>query len=261
MALINTDLARRLREGDTVFGVFLGIPSPALVEIAGLAGFDFVVVDNEHGPAGIETTEQLLRAAGAIGIPPVVRVSSHRGDEILRTLDIGASGVQVPQVNNGPQAMAVVKAAKYPPQGARGAAFSNRAAGFGFQGGLDHVKRSNEETLVIAHIETHHAVKNLDSIVRVRGIDVLFIGPNDLSFSMGFGGRPNHPEVQKTVIDCIERIHAAGLVPGVAVQGSADFRRLSEVGARYLTITAASLIGNSFKSVVTAAKGGPGGTT
>ena len=100
MKLINTDLAARLRDGNTVLGAFLGIPSPALVEIAGLAGFDFVVIDNEHGPAGIETTEQMLRAAGAVRIAPIVRVSSHRADEILRSLDIGASGVQVPQVND-----------------------------------------------------------------------------------------------------------------------------------------------------------------
>lgn len=261
MTLINTQLAHRLREGETVLGLFLNIPSPALAEMAGLAEFDFIVVDNEHGPAGIETTEQLLRAAGAAAIPPIVRVSSHRADEILRTLDVGAAGVQVPHVNTSAQAAGVVKAAKYPPQGTRGVAFSTRAAGFGFLGGLDHVRRSNEETLVVSHIETHQAVKNLDSLLRVKGIDVHFIGPNDLSFSMGYGGRPNHPEVQKTVIDCIERIAAAGAVPGVAVQGSADFRRLSEVGARYLTITAGALIGNSLKAFVTGARGGPGGTT
>src|SRR3712207_6733798 len=108
MPIFDPRMAAWLREQRTLAGLFVGIPSPALVEIAGHAGFDFVVIDNEHGPATLETTEHLIRAAHSAGIVPIVRVSTASAPEILRTLDLGASGIQVPQVNTVEQARQVV---------------------------------------------------------------------------------------------------------------------------------------------------------
>ena len=251
-AVIDGTLADGLRAQRTLLGIFVSIPSSALVEMAGYAGFDFVVIDNEHGPAGIETTEHLIRAARVAGIAPIVRVSRADPQEILRSLDIGASGIQVPQVNDAAQARLVVSAAKYPPEGNRGVAFSTRAAGWGFQGGAAHLERSNTQTRVITHVETAEAVRNLDGMLAVPGLDVVFIGPTDLSVSLGYPGRPDHPEVQRIITDCIERITAAGKTAGLMLTSPQERKTFTDLGARYLTFNVASLIGGALRHTVAA---------
>ena len=254
MSVFDGRLAAYLKDGRPLIGIFMGLTSPALVEMAGHAGFDFVVIDNEHGPAGIETTEHMIRAAGCAGIPPVVRVSGANQQEILRTLDVGAAGVQVPQVNTAEQVQLVASAARYPPLGTRGTAYSTRAAGYGFFGGAAHVRASNEQTVVITHIETMEAVRNLDAMLQVQGIDVVFIGPTDLSVSMGHAGHPGHPEVQATIADCIRRIAAAGIVPGLMVTNDEEFHRFAALGARYITVNITTIIGGGMKSVIAGTK-------
>src|SRR6476620_9663861 len=168
MKLFDTRLPGLLRGPRALLGMFVGMPAPSLVEMCGHAGFDFIIVDNEHGPAGIESTEHMLRAARGSGVIPVVRTLEA---DILRVLDIGASAIQVPQVNTAEQARRIVGAAKYPPIGMRGAAFSTRAAGYGFLAGDRHVADSNAGTAVIVMTETRGAIDNLDEILAVPGID------------------------------------------------------------------------------------------
>jgi 4-hydroxy-2-oxoheptanedioate aldolase len=255
MTMFDQRLAKDLKEQHPLTGVLIGIPSPALVEMAGLANFDFVLIDNEHGPAGVETTEHLIRAARAVGVPPVVRVSGPNQQEILRTLDLGAAGVQVPQVNTAEQAKFVVEAAKYPPMGSRGAAFMTRAAGFGFLGGRAHLEASNQQTVVITHVETVEAVQNLDAMLAVKGIDVIFIGPTDLSVSMGYPGALSHPEVQATIADCIRRIDAAGVTPGVLFTNIGEYHRYAGLGARYIVTTITGILVDGLKSTIAGTKG------
>ena len=254
MTVFDGRLPALLKEDRPLFGIFTSLPSPALVEIAGHAGFDFVVLDNEHGPAGIETTEHMIRAARCAGIVPIVRVSGANQQEILRTLDVGASGVQVPQVNTVEQARLVASAAKYPPVGSRGVAFGTRAAGFGFFGGSAYVQAANEQTVVVTHIETVEAVENLDAMLGVPGIDVFFIGPTDLSVSLGYPGNPGHPEVQSTIADCIRRIAAAGRAPGLMVANPDEFHTFAALGARYITVNIAGIIGAAMKAMVAGVK-------
>lgn len=253
MTVFDGRLAARLQQPQPVIGIFSSIPSPALVEMAGYAGFDFVVIDNEHGPAGIETTEHLLRAARGAGIPAIVRVSGANQQEILRSLDVGASGVQVPQVNTVDQARLVVSAAKYPPLGNRGVAFGTRAAGYGFYGGADYVEAANNETVVITHVETMEAVDNLGATLEIPGIDVVFIGPTDLSVSMGHPGNPGHPAVQATIADSIRRIASAGRAPGLMLTSFEQMAQYTALGARYLTVNMATIVGASLKSAVASA--------
>ncbi|MEW6661406.1 MAG: HpcH/HpaI aldolase family protein [Bacillota bacterium] len=243
-----------LRENRPLIGFFTGITSPALVEMAGHANFDFVIIDNEHGPGGIETTEHMIRAARCAGIVPLVRVSGANPQEILRTLDVGASGVQVPQVNTAEQARLVVDAVKFPPAGNRGVAYSTRAGGYGFFGGPGHIHASNEHTVVITHIETVESVKNLDAILTVKGIDVLFVGPSDLSVSMGYPGNPGHPEVQATIADCLKRIAAAGITPGVLITSKEEFHKFAALGARFMPIMATTVIAGAMKGLIAGTK-------
>jgi len=246
---IDTRLPGLLKGNQPLFGMFVGIASPALVEMCGYAGFDFVVLDNEHGPASIETTEHLIRAARCANTIPIVRTLEP---DILRILDIGASAIQVPQVNTAEQARRIVGAAKYPPMGGRGAAFSPRAAGYGFFGGAAHAKASNEGLGVILMIETREALGNLDQILAVPGIDALFIGPNDLSFSMGHGGDQKHPEVIGAIDAAITKIAGSKIAAGIMAMSLEEQQKYAGLGTRYLTTSIASVLGTALKATVAA---------
>lgn len=253
MNVIDTRMPALLRGPRPLLGMFVGPPAPSLVEMCGHAGCDFVIIDNEHGPSGIESTEHLLRAARGAGIIPIVR--TLEGD-ILRVLDIGASGIQVPQVNTPEQAARIVAAAKYPPVGTRGAAFSTRAAGFGFFAGAQHIRDSNEGTAVVIMAETRTAIGNLDAILAVKGIDAVFFGPNDLSFSLGHPGEMRHPEVVGAIEHGIARALAAGVAPGVLALDPADFHRWHQAGARYIPMVLTGLLAGALRTTVAAVRAG-----
>lgn len=194
---LDTRLRTALQSGQTLHGIFCGLPLPALIEMSAFAGFDFVVIDNEHGMAGFETTEHLLRAARASGIAPIVRCFEA---DIPRVLDAGASGVQIPMVQSPEQAQRLVHSVRYPQPGAmpgqlgmRGSAFSTRAAGYGAFGGPGHTARSNASVACIAMIETPQAVACAGEIAAIPGIDAVFIGPTiwPTPWAMKIAGKKN----------------------------------------------------------------------
>ena len=215
-----------------------------------LAGFDFVVLDNEHGPAGHETTEHLVRAACCASVPALVRVPWNSPAEILRALDLGAAGVLVSHVSTAEEAERAVRAAKYPPLGVRGAAFSHRAGGYSLRAGPNHLEESNEATVVVLQIETAQAIANLDAILAVPEADALFIGPTDLSVSMGYPGNPQHPEVQAAIEQAIRRMRAAGVAAGIMVRDVDGYRAWSAVGATLLSVNLANVLSNTTHSLV-----------
>ena len=247
MSALDTRLPALLRGTRPLLGMFVGLPAPSLVEMCGHAGFDFVIIDNEHGPASFETTEHMLRAAKASGVIPVVRTIEA---DILRILDIGASAIQVPQVESADQARRIVAAAKYAPAGTRGAAFSTRAAGYGFFGDVRHVEASNSGTAVIVMAETRKAIDDIDAIVGVPGIDAVFFGPNDLSFSMGHPAQMKHPEVVAAIEHGVDRALAAGVAPGILVTSVDEFHQWAQRGARYLPMVITGLIGGAMRAAV-----------
>lgn len=253
MSVLDTRLPPLLRGAHPLAGMFLGIPSPALAEMCGYAGFDFVIIDNEHGPASLETTEHLIRAARCGGTIPVVRTEEA---DILRVLDAGASGVQVPAVNSAAQARRIVEACKYPPLGRRSAAFTSRAGGYTFFGGTAQIERANGGVAIILMIETAEALANLDPIVQVRGIDALFVGLSDLALSMGHPGDNLHPRVQEALERIFKRAAEAGIASGVLAPSPMDFQRYAEMGARYLPMTMASVIAGALREAIAARKGG-----
>ena len=196
-----------LASGQAVRGVFNAVPSPALVEMCAYAGFDCIVIDNEHGAADLESTEHMLRAARASGIVPVVRCFAH---DIPRVLDMGASGVMVPMVDTPEQARSLVQRVRYPALGRRGSAFSARAAGYGAFGGAQHTQRSNEGIALIVMLETPLAVANAAAIAAVAGVDASFVGPNDLSHAMGHGSDWACAPVQAAMESAIRATALAG---------------------------------------------------
>jgi 4-hydroxy-2-oxoheptanedioate aldolase len=246
-----------LRSGRRLRGIFNGIPSPALVEMCAYAGFDFLLIDNEHGSANFETTEHMLRAARATQLPTLVRCLEH---DIARTLDMGAGGLQIPMVNTPEHAAQLVQRVKYPLakgvvglSGQRGSAFSTRAAGFGAFGGPDHIRRSNDGIALVVMIETPEAVNNAGAIAAVEGIDAVFVGPNDLAHAMGHENRWNEAPVQEAIEQAIKAIAAAGNCPGILALSPADEEKYGAWGARYFATVTTGII---LKALKDAAQGG-----
>jgi 4-hydroxy-2-oxoheptanedioate aldolase len=252
MTVLDTRLPQLLRGDKPLAGMFVGFPSPALVEMCGYAGFDFVIIDNEHGPASIETTEHLIRAARCANTIPVVRTELA---DVPRVLDAGASGVMVPAVNSAEEAARIVDACKYPPLGRRSAAFTTRAGGYTFHGGPAQIQRVNDGVAVVLMIETKAAYTSLDAILAVKGVDALFIGLSDLAISMGYPGDNMHPEVQEAVASIVARARAANVGAGLLASSAADFGRYAKLGARFLPMTMATMIAGALREAVAVRKG------
>jgi 4-hydroxy-2-oxoheptanedioate aldolase len=255
---MDTRLPQMLRSGQPLRGIFNGLPSPALVEMCAYAGFDFVIIDNEHGSAGLETTEHMLRAARASGVPALVRCLEP---DIARTLDIGAGGLQIPMVQTAEQAAELVQRVKYPlPRGAeglsgrRGSAFSTRAAGYGAFGGPAHTARSNEGIALVVMIETETAVAQAGAIASVPGVDAVFIGPNDLAHDMGFENRFGEPQVQAAIERAVRAVAAAGKCPGVLALTDQDETRYAAWGVRMFATVTTALITQALQRAARATK-------
>ncbi|MFC7738168.1 HpcH/HpaI aldolase/citrate lyase family protein [Roseomonas sp. GCM10028921] len=240
---IDERLPAMLRGGGRLRGVFNGLPSPAIVEMCGYAGFDFVILDNEHGSADLGVTENMLRAARASGIIPVVRCFEA---DLPRILDMGASAVQVPMVQDAAQARRLVEKLRYPPQGQRGAAFSGRAAGYGAFGGDPHTRRSNAGIAFIAMVETPEAIVSAGEIAAVEGVDAVFIGPNDLAHAMGHGSDWKAGPVQEAIAAGLRAVTSAGKCAGILSLTGEDEERFAALGARLFANVTTALITRAF---------------
>jgi 4-hydroxy-2-oxoheptanedioate aldolase len=245
---IDARLPEMMRSGQAVRAIFNGLPSPALVEMCAYAGFDAVIIDNEHGSADLETTEHMLRAARAAGIPALVRCLEH---DIARVLDIGACGVQIPMVQSPEHARALVQRVRYPLPGGlggqRGSAYSTRAAGFGAFGGPAHTRLSNEGLALVVMIETPQAAQQARAIASVDGVDAVFVGPNDLAHAMGHENRFHDAEVQAVIEHVIREVAAAGKCPGVLALSAQDQARYASWGARLFATVTTGIITQALK--------------
>ena len=232
--MINNPLKNNLASGQLVVGSFVYIPSAKLTEIVGLIGFDFIVIDMEHGPVDIGAAEGMVRAAELAGVVPIIRVTHNTPHLILRALDVGALGVHVPEINYPTQAKEMVASVKYAPEGHRGLA-GVRAAKYGLKGSLaGYALAANQETMIIAHIEHYEAIENLDELLDVQGIDVYFLGPTDLSNSLGIPGQSSDPKVVEMVEGAIKRIVSRGKIAGCITVDPQMARHYKDLGVLYL---------------------------
>jgi 2-keto-3-deoxy-L-rhamnonate aldolase RhmA len=221
-------LKRLLAEGKTPIGVFLiEFRQTSVLQILANCGFDFVVIDNEHGVFSIESIAELSRAARLLDLTPIVRIPDHAYAWIAQALDAGALGIMTPRIETAAQVAGVVRSMKYPPQGVRG-----NALGLGYMefrsGPVPEVlARENEETFLIVQIETRGAVENLEAIMATPGVDAALVGPNDLAIALGVPGQTDGPEVRAV----IERVIEVGRRTGAA---SAAHMRDLETAARWL---------------------------
>ncbi|HEX5369080.1 MAG TPA: aldolase/citrate lyase family protein [Dehalococcoidia bacterium] len=234
---------QKLADGATVTGVIINENAPASLELLGRIGcFDFVMIDCEHGPMSLFDVENLVRACEGAGLTPLARVPDHAPSTILRFLDRGVQGVIVPHVNTAEQALAIARAGRYYPEGDRSIG-STRAHDYNVDvSRAESTRFINENVLVIPMCEHVDAIKNLDAILRVPGIDVVHIAANDLAQSMGF---PPEAEVRNAMLGAIAKARAAGIGAGVGGNNPGDagsVAALVKAGANFVTISASGLL-------------------
>lgn len=250
-----TPLRKRLQAGDFLLGTFLEIPAPALVEIMGISGFDFVVIDGEHGPLDLATTENLIRAASCAGITPIVRVLENQPALIRQPLDAGAAGVQVPQIDSLGSAQAVVRSALFAPSGERGLQPFVRAARYGAGKTSAFMENANENTVLVVHIEGEAGAADIERILTVERIDVIFVGPYDLSQSLGLPGEVNHPLVQEKIDTIIRATTDAGRCVGIFCDNPDAVAKWRSRGIRYAALGMdAAIFRNACQDLVNAVK-------
>jgi 4-hydroxy-2-oxoheptanedioate aldolase len=196
-------LRARLATGHATLGTFVGAASPVTAEACAAAGVDWLVLDLEHGSGGEEQVRDVVPAAGAYGVPTVVRVESAARIRIGRVLDLGAAGVMLPRMDTAEEVAEAVRHLRYPPAGDRGVATYNRACRFGLDPGA--LARANAEVLGVVQVESASAVEQVDQIAAIDGVDVLFVGPQDLSHNLGV---PGHLEAAP-YLAAVERVRAA----------------------------------------------------
>ena len=205
-------LKEKLAQGKQPLGTFVGTASPAVVECLGCAGLDFVILDNEHSPVEAETTAAMVRAAELRNVTPLARVREISRPAILKLLDVGVQGLIVPDVRSTEDVRRVVDYAKYAPVGRRGFCPS-RKDGWGTDpqcGVLDTMAHFNQETLVIPQCETAEALSDIETIAAMDGVDGIFIGPFDLSISMGMPGDFENPQFRAALERILSACRAAG---------------------------------------------------
>ena len=236
-----------LKAGRAQIGLWSTIPSPIVNEIVGGAGYDWILLDTEHTPTDVPLMIQQLQAVASAQPAPdtvpthaVVRPAWNDPVLIKRYLDIGAQTLLLPFVQNAQEAQAAVRAIRYAPEGIRGMGGSVRASNYGRT--TDYIARAAEELCLLVQVETAEALEQIEAIAAVDGIDGIFIGPADLSASLGYPGQQLHPVVTKAINDAIARIRACGKAPGILMVDEARARECLDLGAQFVAVALDTLI-------------------
>lgn len=225
----------RLLAGETQLGLWMSIPSPITAEALSLVGYDWLLLDSEHSAVEVAQMQPLLQAAAAGDSSLAARPAWNDKVLIKKLLDIGAQTLLVPFVQSADEAGQAVRATRYPPDGIRGVAGSTRASRFGMAQG--YLQQANEQICTLVQIETGEALAALEDIAAVDGVDGVFIGPSDLSASLGHLGNPGCDEVQAELKSAAGRISSAGSVPGILATKVEDAVRYLEWGYRFVAIS------------------------
>lgn len=233
MEYTNRTLAR-VREGQTSFGIFQGLPSVALTEIMANRPLDWILVDMEHGAIELESAGNLFAAIACGGPTPLARVATNDQATIKRVLDAGAMGVMIPMINSPEEAARAVEYCHYAPAGSRGIG-PGRTSLYGVRM-VDYLANADGHIMVIPQIEHTLAVKRIDAILAVPGIDVAFIGPYDLSCSMGLPGQVGHPDVEKAISIVLKAAEHAHVAPGIFCMDPEAARKRAEQGFRFVAL-------------------------
>ena len=224
----------KIKNNEFVYGIFTKSQDPMFVEIQGISEYDFVILDSEHGPYSVSQQQNNIRAALLRGLLPIVRVSELSENMIGKALDIGALGVQVPQIENAKQAKKAVQYARFYPYGDRGVCRFVSAADYSAKDRNEYFK-SSKDLLVILQLEGVQAISNLDEILEVEGIDIIFIGPYDLSQSLGVPGDIKNPKVLNAMINIVEKAKEKNIVVGTFTDDYEMVTKWKHMGVQYIS--------------------------
>ena len=230
-------LRQALDARQVVYGTWVQTPSPEMVEIIGWSGWDFVILDLEHGAYGSEKLPHLIRAAEAAQAAPLVRVPLNAGHDVGKALDLGAVGIVAPGVTSGAAAEAVVRLTRFPPKGSRGASPSTRQLHYS---GVPFASLTAEgalQPLVVVQVEAQLATSDLGSILDIAGLSVIFIGPYDLSTSLGLAGQFEHPKVRGAISEIVSQAAGRNMAVGIWAPDAASARFWVEQGVRFITVS------------------------
>lgn len=224
-------IKKRLQKGEILIGTFLSLGNPVGAEIISKAGFDWVIIDLEHG-LGTEgdVAGQLMGLKGS-GVSAIVRVEGYQRQRIHKVLDIGADGIMCPRIDHAAEALLAVQAMQYPPEGIRGVAKMIRASDYGEN--FDQYRKAAADLLGVIQIETIESLNHLDAIAAIPGVDVLFIGPSDLSMALGIFGQTDHPEFIAAVEKIIQAAVEAGKHVGILLANPADLNKYHKMGVQF----------------------------
>ena len=245
MELAVNRLKQALAAGQTQYGLWLGLPDTTCAEICAGAGFDWLVIDTEHGPFDLPAALRHQQTMAAYDVSAVVRPVSDDRNLLKQLLDTGAQSLVVPMIESAQQAAELVRSVRYPPAGVRGLGTAlARAARWTRIPGYLH--KANDQICLLAQVETERAVQALPGILAVEGIDGVFIGPSDLSASMGHIGNARHPDVVKAIHEVLHKARAAGKIAGILALDLAHAQEYREQGANMIGIgTDTLLLANS----------------
>jgi len=235
MDILTNHFKRALRAGRPQIGLWAGLANPYTAEICAGAGFDWLLIDGEHAPNTLQTMLGQLQAVAPYPVAPVVRPPWNDFVQIKQILDAGAQTLLVPMIQSAEEATAAVAAMRYPPHGMRGLG-SALARSSRWNRIPDYVQRANDEMCLLVQVETPQGVQALDDILAIEGVDGVFIGPADLSASMGHLGNPGHPEVRAAIDDAVGRIVRAGKAAGILHTDPAQARHYLELGATFVAV-------------------------
>lgn len=245
---------RAVKERRLQIGLWSSLCSNIGAEIVAHSGFDWILLDTEHSPNEIPGLLSQLQAVGRGTATPVIRAAWNDMVLIKRILDIGAQSILVPYVQNAEEAKRAVAAVRYPPRGMRGVAAASRASNFGRV--TDYLKKADDEICLLVQVETKPALDQIEAIASVEGIDGVFIGPADLSASLGHLGNPQHPDAQAAIKDAAARLAKVGKAAGILTGLEAEARRYIEWGYNFVAVgtdttllaRASDALAKSFKS-------------
>lgn len=221
-------------KNDGVVGVFSKTCDPAFIEVLGYAGADYVIIDLEHAPNSVESVQNLIRGAQIAGIMPIVRVKESCASVMGEVLDIGAGGIQVPQITTRDEAEAVINRTKFAPMGKRGVCRFVRAAKYSAKDRFEYFKDENEKVTIL-QIEGQEGIDNIDDILTVDGIDVLFIGPYDLSQSLGVPGEIDNPLVEEKMLEIVDKCKEKNVTVGTFVDTPENAVKWKRLGIKYIS--------------------------
>lgn len=231
-------LKAKVKDGGLVIGTMISeVRNPNLAYLLAECGFDFFIIDNEHGAYSPETISNMIAAARGAGISIVVRIPEIRREAIMKPLDSGATGLLVPMVDTAEQAEEIMTFAKYPPMGNRGVALSRAHSSYGQPDAVEYLEQANRKTFIAVQAESPRAIENLDSIATTPGVDAIFVGPADLSVSMGIPGQLTHPKEVEAIEKVIAICREHDVVPGIHMAKLETLEDWIRRGMRFVTFS------------------------